>query len=138
MSDSADSLSGRVDNVWPGRQCLTQHTAFLASQKHPAGRLSDPAHNLSDPANTRPVVRCLTMLTHARSYLNPWEKTLEKSTPRSESRGQRGCVPGQTNGRPGVCDRPERLCARPDIVCPARHCLPGQRGCLPGETMSPR
>ena len=51
LSHLADSLSGRADNVWPGRQCLTWHTASLAGQTHPAGRLSDPAHNLSDPAN---------------------------------------------------------------------------------------
>ena len=29
MSDPADSLSGRADNVWPGRQCLTWHTTSL-------------------------------------------------------------------------------------------------------------
>ena len=71
LSHPADSLSGRADNVWPGRQCLTWHTASLASHTQPAGRLPDPAHNLSDPANTRQIVRCLRMLTHARSYLNP-------------------------------------------------------------------
>ena len=71
LSDPADSLSGRADNVWPGRQCLTRHTASLASPTHLAGHLSDPAHNLSDPAKTRHIVRCLGMLTHARSYLNP-------------------------------------------------------------------
>ena len=57
LSDPADSLSGRADNVWPGRHCLTQHTASLAGQTH--------------PAKTRQVVRCLGMLTHARSCLNP-------------------------------------------------------------------
>ena len=71
LSHPADSLSGRADNVWPGRQRLTWHTTSLAGQTHPAGRLSDPAHILSDPANTRQIVRCLRMLTHARSYLNP-------------------------------------------------------------------
>ena len=71
LSDPADSLSGQADNVWPGRQCLAWHTVSLAGQTHPAGRLSDPAHNLSDPASTRQIVRCLGMLTHARSYLNP-------------------------------------------------------------------
>ena len=52
LSHPADSLSGRADNVWPGRQCLAWHTASLAGQTHPAGRLSDPANNLSDPAKT--------------------------------------------------------------------------------------
>ena len=71
LSHPADSLSGQADNVWPGRQCLTLDTASLDDHTHPAGRLSDLAHNLSDPANTRQIVRCLGMLTHARSYLNP-------------------------------------------------------------------
>ena len=53
-----------------GRHCLTRQTASLAGQTHPASRLSDPAHNPSDPANTRQIVRCLRMLTHARSYFN--------------------------------------------------------------------
>ena len=50
LSHLADSLSGWADNVWLGRQCLTWHTASLAGQTHPAGRLSDWAHILSDPA----------------------------------------------------------------------------------------
>ena len=73
MSHPADSLSARSDNVSPGtqplclvRHCLTRQTASLAGQT-----MSDPAHNLSEPANTRQIVRCLRMLTHARSYLNP-------------------------------------------------------------------
>ena len=52
LSHPADSVSGRADNVWLGRQCLTWHTASLAGQTHPAGRLSDPAHILSDPTGT--------------------------------------------------------------------------------------
>ena len=54
LSHLADSLSGRADIVspgrqplWPGRHCLTQHTASLAGQTHPAGRLSDPAQATS-------------------------------------------------------------------------------------------
>ena len=31
LSHPADSLSGRADNVWQGRQCLTWHTASVAA-----------------------------------------------------------------------------------------------------------
>ena len=86
LSHLADSLSGRADNVWPGRQCLAWHTASLAGQTHPAGRPSDlAAHNLSDPAKTRQIVRCLRMLTHARSYLNPSTPQPCRGSPRDRS-----------------------------------------------------
>ena len=87
----SQTLCHLAQSLCPVRHCLTRHTASLSGQTHPAVRpsvrpsvrpagrpayyyyytLSDPAHNLSDPANTRQIVRCLRMLTHARSYLNP-------------------------------------------------------------------
>ena len=66
LSHPAHSLSAWSDIVSPGRQPLWPGRHCLAEQT-----MSDPAHNLSDPANTRQIVRCLGMLTHARSYLNP-------------------------------------------------------------------
>ena len=127
MSDPAESLCGRADNVWPGRQCLTRHTASLAGQTHPAVRPSIRPNGVSEKMFPRRI--------HSNAA--------GLGCHRRRCRGRRGCVPGQTDGRLGVSDWPERLCARSDIVCPARHCLPAAREavcrvrqCLPGETVS--
>ena len=93
LSDPADSLSGRADNVWPGRHCLTQHTASLAGQAH--------------PAKTRQIVRCLGMLTHARSYLNPPSgipegsiDSIDRGSPRARSTRSIGDPLGLDRGSP--------------------------------------
>ena len=104
MFHPGDIVSPSRQPLWRGRQCLAGQT------------MSDPPHKLSDPAKTRQIVRCLRMLTHARSYLNPLnpqsgipegsiDSTRSIGDPRGLDRLDRGSLRARSIGDPLGLDR---------------------------------